>query len=52
MINKIFVFLGLAVSAILAIENLVTQLPAYVFIDSSSSTFMLSIVSTIVGVFI
>jgi hypothetical protein len=52
MINKIFVFWGLAIAAILIIENLVTWMPAYVLIDSWSTGWMLSFVSIIVWMFI
>ena len=52
MINKIFVFWGIAVAAILIIENMVTWMPAYVFIDSWSTAYMLSFVSIIVWIFI
>ena len=50
--NKFFVIWGWCLSAILIIENMVSYMPAYVFINSGSSTYMLSIVSTVVGLFI
>jgi len=52
MMNKIFVFGGLAAWAILIIENMVTWMPAYVFIDSWSSSWFLSFISIIVWAFI
>ena len=52
MMNKIFVFGGIALSAILIIENMVVKLPAYVFIDSWSSAWFLSFISTILWIFI
>lgn len=52
MMNKIFVFWGLALSAILIIENLVNSMPAYVFIDSSSNNAFLSFISIIIWIFI
>lgn len=50
MFNKILVFGGLAVTAILVIENMVTGLNAYVLWDASAKSWMLSLISTIVGV--
>lgn len=50
MINKILVFGGLALFWILVVENMVVPRWAFVFIDQNSSTWMLSVVSTIVGV--
>ena len=50
--NKIFVFLGIALWSILIIENMVIWIPAYVFIDNSSTGWMLSLVSIIIWVFI
>ncbi|MDD2870593.1 MAG: hypothetical protein PHS49_01265 [Candidatus Gracilibacteria bacterium] len=52
MMNIIFVFGGIALGAILIIENMVTGLSAYVFIDGSSKTYILSFVSIIIGIFI
>lgn len=52
MINKIFVFGGLALMAILIVENMVLPRPAFVFIDQNSKTWMLAIVSSIVWAFI
>ena len=52
MMNKIFVFWWLALSAILIIENMVTWSPAYVFIDASAKAWFLSIVSILIGMFI
>ncbi len=50
MLNKILVFWGLALSAILIVENMVTWMMAYVFIDSSSKAWILSIVSIIIWI--
>ena len=50
MINKILVFWGLALFAILVVENMVVPRWAFVFISQNSSTWMLSIVSTLVWV--
>lgn len=52
MMNIIFVFGGIALGAILIIENMVTGLSAYVFIDWSSKTYILSFVSIIIWIFI
>ena len=45
MFNKILVFGGLALSAILIVENMVVPSQAFLFIDRGSTTWMLSIVS-------
>ena len=50
--NKIFVFWGLALAAILVIENIVWWWIAYVFIDSWAKAYTLSYVSIIVGAII
>jgi hypothetical protein len=50
MLNKILVFGGLALTSILVVENIVWRAPAYLFIDTSSTAWMLSIVSTCIGV--
>ena len=52
MLNKIFVFWWIALAAILIVENMVTWMAAYVFIDSSSKSWFLSFVSIIVWMFI
>jgi len=52
MLNKIFVFLGLALAAILIVENMVTGQLAYVFIDTWAMSSTLSFVSVIVWMFI
>lgn len=52
MMDKIFVILGLALAAILVIENMVSWLQAYVFIDSWAKAWFLSFVSVIVGIFV
>ena len=52
MMNKIFVFWWLALWAILVVENMVSWMTAYVFIDSSAKSWFLSFVSIIVGMFI
>ena len=48
MINKILVFWGLAIIAILFVENIVTWYAAYVFMDTWSTTWMLVIVSSVI----
>ena len=50
MINKILVFWSLSLVAILFVENIVSGQQAYVFIDTSSTTWILTIVSTIIWV--
>jgi hypothetical protein len=52
MMNKIFVFGGIALSAILIVENMVTWMTAYVFIDDGSKAWFLSVVSIVIWVFI
>ncbi len=52
MINKILVFGGLALMAILLVENMVVPRQAFVFISSSSTTWMLTLTSTIIWVLI
>ncbi len=52
MINKVFVFLWIALIAILVIENIVWWAYAYVFLDTSSSWWILSLVSAVIWVFI
>ncbi len=48
MINKILVFGGLALIAILIVENMVMPRWAFVFINQNSTTWMLSLTSAIV----
>lgn len=48
MLNKILVWGGLALSAILIIENMVVPNQAFLFIDRNSTSWMLSFVSTVV----
>jgi hypothetical protein len=48
MLNKILVFGGLALAAILIIENMVGGAPAYLFIDKNSTAWMLSTVSILI----
>lgn len=50
--NKIFVFGWISLGAILIVENLVTWFMAYVFIDSWSKAWILSLVSIVVWIFI
>ena len=50
MFNKILMFWGLALSAILIVENMVVPTQAFVFLSKSSTTWMLSIVSIIIWV--
>lgn len=52
MMNKIFVFVWISVWAILIIENLVTWMSAYLFLDSNAKSWTLSFVSIIVWIFI
>lgn len=52
MLDKVFVFWGIALAAILVVENMVSWLQAYVFIDSWSKAWVLSFVSVAVGIFI
>lgn len=52
MFNKILIFGGLALSAILIVENMVIQTQAFVFLSRNSSTAMLSIVSIIIWIWI
>jgi uncharacterized membrane protein len=52
MMNKILVFWWLALSAILIVENMVTWMTAYVFIDSWAQSWFLSFVSIIVWILI
>ena len=52
MLNKIFVFLGLALAAILIVENIVWWWISYVFIDSSAKSSTLSFVSIIIWILI
>ena len=47
MMNKILVFWGLALIAILFVENIVTQYQAYVFMDTWSNTWILVLVSAV-----
>ena len=47
MMNKIFVFGGLAIIAILFVENIVTWYQAYVFMDTWSTTWILVLVSSL-----
>ena len=51
MLNLIFVFGGLAVWAVLIVENMVSWMVAYVFIDTGW-TRLLSLVSIITWIFI
>jgi hypothetical protein len=48
MLNKILVWGGLALSAILIIENMVVPNQAFLFIDRNSTGWMLSVVSTVI----
>lgn len=52
MLNKIFVFWGIALVAILVIENIVWWSYAYIFLDSSWSSGTLSLVSSVIWIFI
>jgi len=48
MINKILVFGGLALMAILIIENMVIENKAFLFIDRNSTSWMLAFVAAII----
>lgn len=50
MINKILVFWGVALMAILIIENMVVENKAFLFIDRNSTSWILSIVSAVIWV--
>ena len=52
MINKIFVFWGIAIWAILIVENIVSWGLAYLFIDSWAKASTLSFISIVVWMFI
>ncbi|QFR39707.1 hypothetical protein A9Q91_05860 [Candidatus Gracilibacteria bacterium 28_42_T64] len=49
MLNKILVFGGIALIAILVVENMVTNSPAYLFISAGSKGWLLSFVSAMIG---
>lgn len=48
MLNKILVWGGLALTAILIIENIVGGNQAYLFIDKNSYAWVLALVSTVI----
>lgn len=50
MLNKILIFGGLALSAILIVENMVVPNQAFLFIDRGSTSWMLSMVSILIWV--
>jgi hypothetical protein len=50
MLNKILVFGGLSVTAILVIENLVVANTAFVLWNNASKTYVLAVVCTLVGI--
>ena len=50
MLNKILVWLGLALTSILIIENMVITNNSYLFIDSTSKSWILASVTSIIGV--
>ncbi|MCH2188875.1 hypothetical protein MK079_03535 [Candidatus Gracilibacteria bacterium] len=50
MFYKILVFGGIAVTAVLVVENMVVSTQAFLFVDRNSTTGMLAIVSTLVGI--
>ncbi len=52
MLNKILVFWGIALIAILVVENMVTNSPAYLFISAWSKWWLLSFVSAMIGMWI
>lgn len=50
--NNTFVFGWIALAAILIVENMVSWMPAYVFIDWGSKWWILAVASTIIWWFI
>jgi len=52
LINKILVFWWISLLSILIIENMVVPSPAYLFINSGSTAFMLAIVCSIIWMWI
>lgn len=52
MINKVLIWWGLAVTAILVIENMVLPNTAYVLWDNNSKGWILSLISTVIGAWI
>jgi hypothetical protein len=48
MLNKILIFGGIALSAILIVENMVVPTQAFVFLSKNSTSWMLSIVSILI----
>jgi len=52
MFNKVLVFWGAALLAILVIENLVVQSTALVFLSRDSSAWLLSLVSAVIWIWI
>lgn len=52
MLNKILIFGWLALSAILIVENMVVPNQAFLFIDRNSTSWMLSVVSILIGAWI
>jgi hypothetical protein len=52
MLNKILVFGGLSITAILIIENFVVPNTAFVLWNNNSKTYVLAIVCTLIGAFI
>jgi hypothetical protein len=50
MINKILVWWGIALTAILIIENMVVPSNAYFFIDSSSKAWIVALTTNIIWV--
>ncbi len=50
--HKILVWLGLALTAILVIENMVLPNPAYFFIDSNSKSWIVALWATLIWIWI
>ena len=50
MFNKILIFGGLALAAILIVENMVVPTQAFVFLSRNSTTWMLSFVSILIWI--
>lgn len=50
MINKILVWLGIALTAILIIENMVITNNSYFFIDSTSKSWIVALATNFIGI--
>lgn len=52
MLNKVLIFGGMALSAILIVENMVVPTQAFVFLSRNSTSWMLSVVSILIWIWI